>query len=283
MPYSVEISRKNPTCFVFLIDQSSSMSEPFGGNIEGVGSKAEQVALTINRIFQEIIARCTKEKDEVFRYFKIGVIGYGNSVGPILGGELSGQEMAWIDDITDHPMRIEKINKKISDGAGGILDVSIPMPFWFEPVAHGMTPMHGAFQQAKILIQHWIAEYPDSYPPIIINVTDGDFTDADPTPVAEEIQQMATRDGAPLIFNIHLSSSNATSISFPSSETSLPSDQFARRLFHMSSELPGSMRENAHMSGYSTESGSRCFIFNANAEDLVKFLTIGTIRNNTLR
>jgi hypothetical protein len=31
MPYEAELSRANPTCLVFLIDQSSSMAEPFGG------------------------------------------------------------------------------------------------------------------------------------------------------------------------------------------------------------------------------------------------------------
>jgi hypothetical protein len=27
MPYNAELSRTNPTCFIFLIDQSSSMAE----------------------------------------------------------------------------------------------------------------------------------------------------------------------------------------------------------------------------------------------------------------
>ena len=31
MPYTAEISRTTPLCFLFLIDQSSSMLEPFGG------------------------------------------------------------------------------------------------------------------------------------------------------------------------------------------------------------------------------------------------------------
>ncbi len=31
MPYSAEISRTNPTAILFLLDQSSSMLEPFGG------------------------------------------------------------------------------------------------------------------------------------------------------------------------------------------------------------------------------------------------------------
>jgi hypothetical protein len=33
MPYAAEITRTNPTCFVFLVDQSSSMLEPFGGQL----------------------------------------------------------------------------------------------------------------------------------------------------------------------------------------------------------------------------------------------------------
>jgi hypothetical protein len=278
MPYSAQINRANPTCFLFLVDQSSSMSEPFGGNPEGIGSKAEQVALTANRLFQELIVRCSKP--EVYRYFKIGVIGYGSRVGPILGGKLSGQEMVWIDEIAENPMRVEQRTKKISDGAGSLVEVSMPVPLWFEPVANGMTPMHAAFQQAKVLVQQWIEEHPASYPPVIINITDGDYTDSEPSSTAEEIREMATRDGAPLIFNVHLSSNKAkAAIRFPSSEENLP-DQFARTLFHMSSELPGAMREFALSKyGFRLESGSRGFIFNADAEHLVYFLDIGTSTN----
>ena len=31
MAYTAEVSRANPSAFVFLIDQSKSMEEPFGG------------------------------------------------------------------------------------------------------------------------------------------------------------------------------------------------------------------------------------------------------------
>jgi hypothetical protein len=34
--YTAEISRRNPGCFLFLIDQSYSMSEPFGGGSFGM-------------------------------------------------------------------------------------------------------------------------------------------------------------------------------------------------------------------------------------------------------
>jgi len=34
MPYHADLNRANPTCSLFLIDQSSSMAEPFGARNE---------------------------------------------------------------------------------------------------------------------------------------------------------------------------------------------------------------------------------------------------------
>ena len=51
MPYSAEISRTNPSCLLFLIDQSGSMEDPFGG--EASRQKAEGVADAINRLIAE--------------------------------------------------------------------------------------------------------------------------------------------------------------------------------------------------------------------------------------
>ena len=31
MPYTAEVSRTNPSCLIFLIDQSASMEDSFGG------------------------------------------------------------------------------------------------------------------------------------------------------------------------------------------------------------------------------------------------------------
>ena len=56
MPYEAEISRVNPTCFLFLVDQSGSMAEPFGG--ESGKTKAQGVADAINRLFQTLVSRC---------------------------------------------------------------------------------------------------------------------------------------------------------------------------------------------------------------------------------
>ena len=35
MTYTADISRVNPGCFLFILDQSGSMSDPFGGSDAG--------------------------------------------------------------------------------------------------------------------------------------------------------------------------------------------------------------------------------------------------------
>ena len=79
MPYTAEISRSNPSCYLFLVDQSGSMAKPFGG--EKDKTKAQGVADAINRLLQNLVLKCTKSQ-AVRDYFHVGVIGYGAKFGP---------------------------------------------------------------------------------------------------------------------------------------------------------------------------------------------------------
>src|SRR2546423_13677811 len=88
MDYTAEISRTNPTCFLFLVDQSSSMLEPFGRQPEK--QKAEGVADAINRLLQNLVLKCAKSEG-IRDYFYIGVLGYGGKGSFALGGALAGQ------------------------------------------------------------------------------------------------------------------------------------------------------------------------------------------------
>ena len=82
MPFSAEISRTNPTCLLFLIDQSNSMDGPFAG--QPGKKKADGVADAINRLLQNLALKCAKS-DGIRDYFFVGVIGYGNNVQSALG------------------------------------------------------------------------------------------------------------------------------------------------------------------------------------------------------
>jgi hypothetical protein len=60
MPYSAEISRSNPTCFIFLLNQSGSTSEGFG---EGAIRKADFVADVVNRTLHDLVIKCTRMEE----------------------------------------------------------------------------------------------------------------------------------------------------------------------------------------------------------------------------
>ncbi len=276
MPYTAEISRSNPSCFLFLLDQSGSMSDPFGG---GTGKKkADGVADAVNKLLQTLVLRCSKSEG-IRDYYHVGVIGYGNKVGPALGGQLAGQGLVPIKQIADNPLRIDQRTKQVDDGAGGILTQTVKFPVWFEPVADGLTPMCEAFDLAWHLISEFIVRCPNCYPPMVINITDGEATDtqtdADLKIRAGMIRDQASKDGNVLLFNVHISSSADPKIEFPDKESALP-DDYARMLFRISSPLPPPMLQTARREGFQVSEATRGFVFNADLVSLIKFLDIGT-------
>jgi hypothetical protein len=273
MAYTAEISRTNPSCFVFLIDQSGSMADVFASG-ESTRKKSEGVADATNRILQNLVIKCAKEEG-VRDYFHVAVIGYGATVGSAFGGPLAGRELVPISEIANQPARLEERKKKIDDGAGGLVEQTVRFPIWFDPIANGGTPMCQALGQANSLLQSWVATHPNGFPPVAINITDGEATDGDPSASADAIKQIRTSDGESLLFNLHISSAPGTPIEFPDSESAL-ADQFARLLFRMSSVLPPHLREAATAESYRVTDGTRGFVFNAGLESVIKFLDIGT-------
>jgi hypothetical protein len=272
MPYRVELSRTNPTCFLFLIDQSSSMAEPFGGQPDK--AKSEGVADGINRLLQNLVFKCAKA-DGVRDYFHVGVLGYGGRVAWALGGQLAGQALVPISVVANHPLRVEQRTRKVSDGAGGILEQKFKFPVWFEPLAVGRTPMCQAITKAVQVLTEFIGRFPDSFPPLVINISDGKATDGNPEVPAKQLRDLATTDGNVQFFNAHLSSSPARPIEYPANEMDLP-DPMARDLFRLSSILPDKFQIAAKNEGFRIEPTSRGFVFNADLVSVLRFLDIGT-------
>lgn len=277
MPYTAEISRDNPSCFIFLIDQSASMSDGFTVGAS-TRRKCEGVADAVNRLLQNLVIKCTKEEG-IRDYFHIAVIGYGATVGSAYGGQLAGREFVPVSDIGNLPARLEERKRSMEDGAGGLVEQSVRFPIWLDPVASNGTPMCKALGHARSLVQSWASEHPFSFPPVVINITDGEAGDGDPSTLAEDIKKACTTDGEALLFNIHISSAATAPIEFPGSEASVP-DQFGRLLFRMSSILPPNIRDEARKEGYPVTDQSRGFAFNADLVSVIKFLDIGTRPSN---
>ena len=273
MAYSERITRDNPSCIVFLVDQSSSMSKGFGA--QPGKKKADGVADPINKLLQTLCIRCGRA-DGIYDYLEIGVIGYGQHVQPALGGALAGRELISIGELAAQPLRVETREKLIDDGVGGILKRQVVFPIWFEPTAAGKTPMREALELAGEWVSEFLTRRPNCFPPQVINLTDGESND-DPFAAANALKQLHSSDGNVLLWNAHLSELKEPEILFPDQEQGLP-NEFAKTLFRMSSALPPSLIELARQDEFDVGSQSRAFVFNADLVAMIRFLDFGTLR-----
>lgn len=282
MSYTQRVDRSTPSCMIFLVDQSASMDEPMAGS---QSSKAVVVAEQLNSTVMELIQRCSKSHTELpRRYFAVSIIGYRTDrngkamIGPALQVPGQIESLAWSTDLAQHPLRIE--NRTRVTGAG---ELSYKMPIWIEPKASGGTPMCGALDHAGRVAHAWIDDYPESFPPIVINLTDGEATDGDPAEWATRIRSLRSDDGNVLLFNVMLGSRlRGDPQLFPSTRKDLKG-RYARELFDMSSELPPIMLDAARRQGNAVAPGARGMSMNADFRSVVSFLSVGTSIGHMLR
>lgn len=285
MPYTAEINRSRPGCFLFLIDQSASMEEvidtdevptpldepvtidgmTYTHSVDGL-TKSECVADVINRTIFDLVVQCTRH-DGCRHYFDVGAIGYGGTrAASALGGALAKQILHPLPDFDRHPLRVDERRE------GRRVHKT---PTWVEPRSKGDTPMCRAFALAAEVLREWCCHHPHSYPPIVINVTDGHSSDGDPEGAAERLRDISTADGHALLFNLFVDPSDDRPSLFTANPHSLE-DDLARALFRMSSEFPDTMRNAAAERGHRLEPGARMFGFRAGPEHLVRCFEIAT-------
>jgi hypothetical protein len=255
-----------------LIDQSKSMRGSLGG--DSARKKMDAVAESVNRMIYSLVLRCVWGQAVLDR-FQIGVIGYGREIISGMDGALTGRDLVPISEVANSPLRVEQRVTQADDGMGGKFDQTIRFPIWFEARAEGKTPMNATFERAEMILAGFLAEHPACFPPMVINITDGDSSDGDPEQAAYRLRRLNSEDGDVLLFNIHLSSTQAQPIEFPDSELGLP-DNFASMLFRMSSCLPPGMHAPARQAGINVTPQTRGFVFNADLAAIVRFLDIGT-------
>jgi hypothetical protein len=263
MSYSQSLNASNPGCFIFLLDQSLSMSDPWGNE----GSRADQVAQILNDFLLEMIATCDTGsviKDRIY----VSVIGYGLSVGSAFLGVLSGKNNIKISEINTHPIEIQKRIDQKTDGTGKSVDSEVLFPVWIKPKYGGSTPMSKAFSEGLEIAQDWVVNHPNSYPPIIVNITDGEY-DSSPADEVNKIKKLSTLDGNVLVFNINIENKDEE-IFCPNSKDNLSG--YRAELYELSSELPPTMVSMANEKNHKLESGSKGFICNGNSSALMSFL-----------
>ena len=261
---NLTITSTHPCLIVYLIDQSGSMSEKFGNAHH---SKSVEVANAINDVIYEVGLRCIGSGGELKNRFELAIIGYGDSdsVKSAWEGQLTNKWVVSIKNIFDYPLGQEQ-----------------DRPIWIRPKDNGSTPMKKAFENARNLCLDWInwGNHRECHPPIIINITDGEATDGGFNYIElrneiEMLKTLGTNYGTVNILNIHISSFTGDRILFPN-DLSIIKDRFSHLLYEISSPLNGNMVRLAQQKGYNIDNGSKGYVFNGNASDLINFLNIGT-------
>ena len=276
MSYAQKPTRAKPACFLFLLDQSQAMVERIGGTGE---RKCDAVALALNAWLNNIILQCSRS-DGVRDCFEIAVLSYGTDGqnNPIIRtafqGELAnyGESFLKISQIQQHPSRVvQRVQSYYDDETDQLVSLPVDFVEWFDPVPSGGAPMAGALYQACLMLDQWIEAHRNCFPPIVIHITDGLSTDADPVEYAKALTGRSTDDGNVLLFNCHLSAIAADITIFPLIAEMLP-DPCAQTLFQMSSVLPDEYVRRIVDDGDSIQSGSRGLVYNADLTSLLKFL-----------
>jgi hypothetical protein len=143
-----------------------------------------------------------------------------------------------------------------------------------------------------VLVEWWCRRRQNaaSYPPTIINITDGEASDGsgdDVRILAGKIRSTGTADGKTLLINIHLARGEENGVKvdecvpvfFPSSPDELPPHRYARLLYDISSEMP----EPYHDIIASMRTGAvppfRGVAYNSHIGDLAAMMNIGSVNS----
>ena len=284
-PYTAQITRNTPTAFIFMIDQSISMSRKLNFKGEFI-TLAEAVARIVNAQINDLVLRCIKMSD-VRHYYDIAVIGYGDDASYGWKGTLAGRDFVSPEELKNNPFKKITVKEEKRTRKGVELKEVMKVQ-WIEPVAAGKyTRAHKAFAMAKDLLDKWMKEHheKDCYPPTIINITDGAFNGI-PNPhevntqLANEIKAMFTNDGNVLVWNIHVTPDNKDQLLLPVNKTEINNDKDSECLFNMSSLLPS--RYNQPIGDLRGDAENRRHVamaINSDLSTLIQLMDIGTPTN----
>jgi uncharacterized protein YegL len=247
--YNARVKSDQPCCIVLLLDQSGSMSEEVINNRGEAVQKAETLSHEVNKFLNGILVKCRRE-DLYKNYFDILIIGYGREEdedyeGVVLAweGKLKGKSWVNVNDLIDTYLRKDTIEITNTRPFGPRI-IKDEYKCWIEPYAEGLTPMKKAFQFCRPYIQDWVSRNPNSFPPLIFNITDGEVSDVDEMSEliheANTLKSLSTSNGNALLFNLLISDNHEQIVEFPHEhEIGLfEKTEFEKAMFEASSVIP---------------------------------------------
>jgi hypothetical protein len=225
MPYEALATTRTPALIIYLIDVSGSMSEPLDGS-----PRIDHVGDALLSILQRMVQRSTKGEIVSARY-RLAMYAYSDKIYDMLG-------------------KVETITEVVRRGRPKLM-------------ASRATDSRAAFECARDLLRAEMVHLRRSPAPMVCHLTDGEYSGADPEPIAREIMQMSNDDGNVLIENVYVGPSLLKKpIRDPEQwagihDVSELKDPYAQKLFAMSSPLPVSYARIIEREGYSIRAGAR--------------------------
>ncbi len=277
MFYGQAINDSHKGLFVFLVDQSRSMS----GELEGGAKRRMHVAAAFTNEFIHNLCIQSSQADGCHDIADVAVLGYHTGAGgqvvvqSTLAGPLAERELWSVRDLGQRPLRMDKKRHVVFDDETGEEIVTYAdAPAWIMPRSLGDAPLNSALQCAAEIVQRWIAEHPQSFPPVVVLITGGENGESDsPLPLAQHLRSLATADGQTLLL-VEYIAEGIEPLHFPGHLEGL-GNETARWLFLASSRLPGLILSRARNEGFDVRPGARAMTINENIAGFLKFLEWG--------
>ena len=224
MPYEVLATAKTPSLVIYLLDVSASMTQPLGER-----RRIDVVTDALTAALRQMVFRSTKGGRLSPRY-RIAMLAYSDHVYDLLDGIKTIAEVAHMGVPELSPLRT--------------------------------TDSAKAFVQAERMLEAELPNLQYGPAPLVCHMTDGEYTAADPEPVARRIMELSVNDGNILVENIFISDKVlAEPVRDPNKwpgiqpDATLASD-YANKLRSMSSPIPESYRQMMQENNYSLTPGA---------------------------
>lgn len=239
MPYETKATQKTPAFIIYLIDISGSMTESLDGT-----AKIEHVHGALDDVFATMVRRSRRGNEVIADRYRVAILAYSDQPEDAFGGPV---------------------------GVSRIANLKGRLRF----KAENATDTWAAFAAAKALLERELPQLAHCPAPMICHLTDGRFTGQDPEPLAQEIMGLSVPDGAVLIENVYVGpdltrAPIGDAKSWPGlRDVAELTDEYAQKLFRMSSPLPPSYSNMLCKDGYAIQPGARMLV-PGTSRDLVR-------------
>jgi len=217
---------------VLLLDRS--VENPSGGEKKSVWRRLQTHA---NELLAEIAKRGRGT-------IQTAVVFYGGGEGgrvevdTSFAGSLSGRTLVRDTDLADGALRVEEVTEQVSNGIGGLVEVTRRKPIFvdLEPTVAAPSPAP-AFDAVGQLLADWRKEHPGSQvPPIVLHMTRGRFEPLQIEQATGRLREAGAAASPALLYHLVLTEFPHCSLAYPAEPDRIDGAEL-RKLWELSSPL----------------------------------------------